>query len=1052
MAVLKKLKEKLPEYIKEVKSRNQENAIAFTFSTFIHDVFGVKSMDMDFEKPVKSEVLQVRGRIDAILGNIIIEFKKDLKTGLDTAKEELQKYFQMYLERSESNFIGIANDGINFKVYYPIEKDGKITGIEEIDSLNLEKRTISEIFLWFDSYFFSEDSIAPTSDDIKRRFGLDSPTYILMQKKLEILFEKVESFKPAMLKYDNWNRYLETVYGNRLNDKSLFFKHTYLSTLVKMIIHVKISGNRPNMQDEIIPILYGGIFEQSGIKNFMEEDFYTWVLSLPIRKQASKIFYKLLQEVYIYDLNKINEDVLKELYQELVDPDVRKLLGEFYTPDWLAESMIKDVFQEDPTKSVMDPSCGSGTFIFKIIQYKIKELTKMKWKQKDILAHIIENVIGFDIHPLAVIISKTNYLLALKEVLHARAGSISIPIYLSDTLKIPAKNNNVSLGIQTFTFNALDKKFNFPVSVARDMTKMDDVIDMLKEYGRELESNIEKSLERNYNFDVDVYIKNTVISFNRFLASRYDDNESSVLRECLRTLYDLIINNMDAIWPYILRNMYKPVSISIKKVDVIIGNPPWLTMQGMKNKEYQDYLKNNTIRLKLINTNETHQFPHIELATLFCSMTMESYLNKFGKLAFVMPKSVLIASHHSNFREFTNPKVKLEQIYDVEKVKPLFKIPTCVIFCKNNDVTKYPVKEIKIVGDLPEKNVNIETAKKHLTFTTGEYKPVQIELKQSRYYNKFYQGATIVPRNFYFVTPKITSTLLGINLEAPIVTSDERNDTKPPWTMVITKEIESNFIYGSVLGSDLIPFGVLRYRPIAMPIEIKNGIPKLYTNYKELQIAGFTKAAKYFENIEELWAKHSTTKQKTMPIYKRLDYRRGMSKQNLKRKYKVLYVASSTYLTSCIIDQTKKLYYKTKSIKLNLKGFIAESKTYYFETDDYDEAHFLCAILNSKIIDELIKPLQTQGLWGPRDIHKRPLLIPIPIYDSSNSIHKKLSELSETCHIKSSKYKNEIIINKIGTVRRDIRIMLSDELNVINNLTKKALIEEDPSIKKLFES
>ena len=98
-------------------------------------------------------------------------------------------------------------------------------------------------------------------------------------------------------------------------------------------------------------------------------------MSLPIRKQASKLFSSLLNEVYVYDLEKIDEDVLKELYQELVDPDVRKLLGEFYTPDWLAESMIIEVFKKDPTKSVMDPSCGSGTFLFKIIQNHLYLLT-----------------------------------------------------------------------------------------------------------------------------------------------------------------------------------------------------------------------------------------------------------------------------------------------------------------------------------------------------------------------------------------------------------------------------------------------------------------------------------------------------------------------------------------------------------------------------------------------------------------------------------------------------------------------------------------------------
>ena len=1052
LEILKKLEDALPNYIKEVKSKNQEAAKAYTFSTFIHDVFGVQSRDMDFEKPVKSEVLQVRGRIDAVFGNIIIEFKRDLKQGLDTAKEELQKYFQAYLENSQTDFIGIANDGINFKVFYPVLNNKIVTDIEEIDSINIENSTPQKVFLWFDSYFFSSHKITPTSEDIKRRFGLDSPTFILLQKKLEVLFQKVESYKPAVLKYENWNKYLEIVYGNLPNDKSLFFKHTYLSTLVKMIIHVKISGNRPSTYDDIKFIILGSTFTQAGIKNFMEEDFYAWITSKPINDESNKIFYKLLQEMYVYDLEKINEDVLKELYQELVDSDVRKLLGEFYTPDWLAESMVENVLSEDPTKSIMDPSCGSGTFLFKIIQYKIKRLTEKNWSSNDILNHIIKNVIGFDIHPLAVIISKTNYLLALKDILKSRNGQISMPVYLSDTIKNPAKNTDVSISVQTFRLDAADKKFRLPVSVVQDISRMDDVINMLKEYGRDLELEIEKSLEYNRNFDVHKYIENRVISFSKFLKTNYDETEGILLIECLRSLYELIINDADGIWPYILRNIYKPVSVSIKKVDIIIGNPPWLTMQGMKNDEYKKFLKHGTIKFDLLDKKQVHQFPHIELATLFCKITVKQYLAKNGKLAFVMPKSILVSSHHTNFRKFKNPNMKLELIYDIENVKPLFNVPTCSIFCTNNDITNYPVKKIMMSGKLPTKNVNLERAKKYLNFSTSTYEPINIDMKRSEYHTKFYQGATIVPRNFFFIQPKISSSLLGVNLESPTITSNSENMTKLPWSNItITGEVESKFLFGSILGSNLIPFGILEFKMITLPIKIIGGKPSLYKNHVEIQLDGFPKASQYFEEVEELWNKNKTTSQKNTTIYDWINYRNKISEQNLKKKYKVLYTASSTYLTACVINQTEKMYYKSTSIKIELNGFIAESKTYYFETDDANEAYYLCAILNSKIIDELIKPLQTRGLWGPRDIHKRPLLIPIPIYNHNNLNHKKLSKLSQICHKCVLEY-NKSNNRSIGIMRNKIRIMLQDKMNEINTITKNILIDEEPDIVKIIDN
>ena len=175
--------------------------------------------------------------------------------------------------------------------------------------------------------------------------------------------------------------------------------------------------------------------------------------------------------------------------------------------------MIKKVLENDDTKSVMDPSCGSGTFLFKTIQFKIESLLKKKWSKDKILYHIVDNVIGFDVHPLAVIIAKTNYLLALKDILHAKKGPISIPVYLSDSLKTPTKKIDVSSSIPTFEFEALDKKFRFPISVAEDIGKMDDVVGALREYGQQFELKIENAAVSKFNFDPDEYAKNTVLDF-----------------------------------------------------------------------------------------------------------------------------------------------------------------------------------------------------------------------------------------------------------------------------------------------------------------------------------------------------------------------------------------------------------------------------------------------------------------------------------------------------------------------------------------------------------
>ena len=1036
--VLELLEKELPKYIHEVKSKKQENAKAFAFSSFMQRVFDVESKDLDFEKSVKTEVMQMKGRIDAVFGNVIIEFKKDLSSGLEIAKEELLKYFQAYLEKSETNFLGIANDGINFKVFYPIIKSNQVTDIEEIDEINLEKSSVKEIFLWFDSYFFSTEKIIPTSEDIKRRFGLDSPTFATIHRKLEELFEKALIDKRTEIKFQSWNRYLEIVYGDKPNEKKLFFKHTYLSTFVKLLVHIKITGGKPRTFDEITPILYGDTFERSGIKNFMEEDFFLWILAPNIKKQSSKLFHNLLQEIYVYDLEKIDEDVLKELYQELVDPDVRKLLGEFYTPDWLAQSMVKEILEKEPTKSVMDPACGSGTFLFKTIQFKIESLSKMKWSKDKILEHIVDNVIGFDVHPLAVIISRTNYLLALKDIIHAKKGSISIPVYLSDSLKIPTKRMDVSTATHTFEFTALDKKFQFPISIASDLSKMDQVVEALHEYGQEFELKIENQALSKFSFDPNEYAKNTLIGFEKMMSKKFNDSEIKILIQSLETLYDLIRRQEDAIWPYVLRNMYKPIAIAFKKVDVIIGNPPWIAQQAMHDKEYKKYLKEKSLEYKLAGKKDVHNIPNMELASLFFCHCVAQYLSNEGIIGFVMPRSVLDASQHIQFRKFHNPSVELFLVYDLKKVKPLFRIPSCVIFAQKDKPTIYPVKSIELKGQLNSSNEQLIDADRNLDKKTSEFTPVTRERNNSVYHKKFRKGADLIPRIFWYVDIK-SDSFLGFNPENPHVISSQNRFAKKPWSeLLLDGNVAKKFLFNTIVATDLVPFGILQRRLVFLPILIKDNKIEILDSSEHSEII-HSDTSKYLQDVEKIWKKHSKGTASEMTPYQWIDYQNKLSKQKPMSKFKVVYAGSATYMTACVLKPNKKYSFDIDGTSFDTDRFITDVATYYFDTNDEKEANYLAAIFNSKILDDLIKPEQSKGDFGPRNIHKLPLTFNIPLFDSSSTQHMELANLGMECAKKVAGLFPEINSKSIGVIRKKLREALDEDYRLIDDIVKRIL-------------
>jgi len=75
------------------------------------------------------------------------------------------------------------------------------------------------------------------------------------------------------------------------------------------------------------------------------------------------------------------------------------------------------------------------------------------------------------------------------------------------------------------------------------------------------------------------------------------------------------------------------------------------------------------------------------------------------------------------------------------------------------------------------------------------------------------------------------------------------------------------------------------------------------------------------------------------------------------------------------------------------KGFVADYKTFWFGTNNADEAYYLVSILNSNVINRVIKEHQSRGKFGPRDICRLPFEQNIPLFDSKQTLHKELALL-----------------------------------------------------------
>ena len=145
-----------------------------------------------------------------------------------------------------------------------------------------------------------------------------------------------------------------------------------------------------------------------------------------------------------------SRDLLKKLYQQLFPKSVRHDLGEYYTPDWLAEHVLNELgYEGDPDKRLLDPACGSGTFLVmainRIRQWYDENREKCRFDEGELCRKILANVIGFDLNPLAVMAARTNYLIAIRDLI-GHVDKVEIPVYLCDSIMTPSEYGGLFAG------------------------------------------------------------------------------------------------------------------------------------------------------------------------------------------------------------------------------------------------------------------------------------------------------------------------------------------------------------------------------------------------------------------------------------------------------------------------------------------------------------------------------------------------------------------------------------------------------------------------------
>jgi SAM-dependent methyltransferase len=911
--------------------------------------------------------------------------RPDVRAG---AERELTDAVAARTAYAGNRYAAILTDGVHWHLYYYLAPNQ----IQAVDTANVDIRAPGKLLIWLDALLTTATGIKPDRDQIESKLGAKSPVHHLDRAELTAIYQAHCDLPGVKIKRRLWAKLLTTASGTDFGDEDpLFVTHTLLVATAKVIGHAVLGFQLDGSEMSASALMSGTLFSAAGISGAIEADFFDWVTEVPGGEQ---FVMNLALRLSRFDWRQVGHDVLKQIYESVIPRATRHQLGEYYTPGWLAEAVISDRIERPLQQRVLDPSCGSGTFLFHAIRSFLNAADEEGVTAAEAIDGLTRHVIGIDVHPVAVTLARVTYLLAIgTHRLQRNRQEFAVPVFLGDSMRW-GHDVGHDIDLLTYDYEGLavstrldpesfvtgsaapsqpefDTQLNFPDRVAADANRFDRLVSKLADLatGRRRGDPLPAPDETFEIFDI-------------------HPADRLILNQTFERMCQLHDNDEDHIWGYYVRNLARPAWLArpANRVDTLVGNPPWLYYRHM-TRQQQDSFKRMCKERGLWSGGGAA--PNQDLSALFIARCIERYLLPEGQFGFVMPWAVLprpgqdARRPHSGFRKGTYPassgtvNVAFTESWDLKDIKPaFFPLKACVILGhrqRANDIAiPLPEQTKSWVGRFDTEHATWAEAAPHISILDGE--PPGPGKRPSPYASRFTQGATIVPRVLFLVNPGAPNPLGGVADRRP-VRSRRSATEKNPWKLLddLTGAVESDFIRPVYTGESILPFLCLPPLQAVIPWDghrlLRDG---------DLGLGRSPGLSDWLHKAEAAWVRHRSSER--LSLTERLDYRRGITQQFPLAKYRVVYGASGTYLAAAIIEDSLA---------------IIEHRLYWAAAVSLDEARYLTAILNSGALTMAVRPMQARGEHNPRHFDKYVFQLPIPRYDPADAAHARLAALAE---------------------------------------------------------
>ncbi len=715
-------------------------------------------------------------------------------------------------------------------------------------------------------------------------------------------------------------------------------------------------------------------------------------------------------------------DVAAILYETVIPPDERRQLGEYYTPDWLARTIVQEVVTEPLDQYVLDPACGSGTFVAEAVNHFIEAANKTSLDPKEVLEWLRFSVAGIDVHPVAVHLARAAWVLAAQPAIQAAvedgfAANITVPVYLGDALQLRFRTgdmfaeHNVTVQVE----DDENTELVFPVSLVDRAETFDALM-----------SDVAEAIEKGDD-------PTLALGDNRIT----DSGERQTLEQTIAAMQRLHAEGRNHIWAYYTRNLVRPVALSRSKVDVIVGNPPWLnynqTVSTLRTELERQ--SRNVYGIWVGGRYATHQ----DVAGLFLARSVDLYLKDGGVIGMVMPHSALQTGQYTKWRTGTWRAVRrgrarartaarvlgvdfgCKTAWDLEQLEPntFFPVPASVVFARRSSEDG---KATPLAGEVERWRGNagaadVSRTRMLITDTsvTGD----------SPYAGLSRQGASIVPRCLFFVEETANPTIVQAG-QTVTVNPRRGSQDKDPWksldlTAISEQTVENSHVFDVHLGETIAPYVTLR--PLQAAVPMRRGEFRVATADKGvggIQMGSLSQRMRdRWRTVSRLWEENRSAANK-MNLLAQLDNYGKLSSQLEWRQnpgstpLRVAYNQSGAP-TAALIEGNESL---------------VDYTLFWIACGDTQEANYLLAIINSQALYEAVASLMPKGQFGARHLEKHLWKLPIPVYDTGKPLHVRVSEAGEAAGLGAAKQLRQLRQDRgkvtVTIARREIRKWLRE--------------------------